>query len=99
MIDVTRIFFIEAVGDDTLFRLHGAGRIRDARKMGVVARILEPFGFVRVHRNHAVNIARIKEIRRRRDGDDWEVKLRAPVNRVLPVSRNLLRGLWRAFGE
>jgi hypothetical protein len=34
-----------------------------------------------------------------RDGRDWEVVLRPPVNRVIPVSRARLAGLMRRFGE
>ena len=30
---------------------------------------------------------------------DWEVVLRPPVNRVIPVSRRRLRGLLARFGE
>jgi len=53
--------------------------------------------FLRIHRNHAVNLARIREIRRRKGRDDWEVKLEPPVNRVLPVSRGRLETLLNAF--
>ena len=39
------------------------------------------------------NPDRIREIRRRTPGEDWEVKLEPPVNRVLPVSRNASKTL------
>jgi hypothetical protein len=32
-------------------------------------------------------------------GGDWETKLKAPVNEVLPVGRTYLKRLWAAFGE
>lgn len=98
-LSIDDIFWIEAVGHDTLVRLHGARRLRDSRKLGEVFRLLEPHGFVRVHDNHAVNPERIFEIRRRPRSQDWEVRLEPPVNRVLPVSRSRLHGLWRAYGE
>jgi DNA-binding LytR/AlgR family response regulator len=47
----------------------------------------QQLGFLRIHRNHAVNLRRLAEVRRRRSGIDWEVKLEPPVNRVLPVAR------------
>ena len=50
-----------------------------------------------IHREYAVELRRIREIRRRDEGRDWEVKLEPPVNRVLPVSRGALAKLWRAF--
>lgn len=48
---------------------------------------------------HAVNVGRIAEIRRRDTDAEWEVALKAPVNRVLPVARAHLKRLWAAFGE
>ena len=56
------------------------------------------YGFLRIHRNHAVNLARIQEIRRRKGREDWEVKLEPPVNQVLPVSRNQIGKQLKAFG-
>ncbi len=46
-----------------------------------------------------MNLRRVREIRRQRDGRDWEVVMQPPVNRVLPVSRARLPGLLRHFGE
>jgi DNA-binding LytR/AlgR family response regulator len=43
------IFWVEAVGHDTLVRLRGSTRLRDTRKLGELLRMLEPHGFVRVH--------------------------------------------------
>jgi len=57
-----------------------------------------PYGFLQIHREYAFNLRRIRTIRRRDNGRDWEVKLEPPVNRVLPVSRGLLGSLWKAFG-
>ncbi len=46
-----------------------------------------------------VNLRRVRAIRRRPTGDDWELKLEPPVNRVLPISRSHLEEVWKAFGE
>jgi DNA-binding LytR/AlgR family response regulator len=56
-------------------------------------------GFLRTHRNYLVNPDRVRHVRRRSSGEDWELKLDPPVNRVLPVSRSALGALWAAFGE
>ena len=40
---------------------------------------------------------RIRVIRRRPTGRDWEVKLEPPVNKVFPVSRSALSRLWTGF--
>jgi hypothetical protein len=65
----------------------------------VVAPLMAPFGVVRVHRNHAVNVRRVLEVRRRSSESDWEVKLEPPVGAVLPVGRTYLKPLWAAFGD
>jgi hypothetical protein len=39
----------------------------------------------------------VRELRPRDEGDDWEVKLDPPVNRVLPVARGELARLEAAF--
>ena len=46
-----------------------------------------------------MNLRRLSELRPRDDGADWEVKLEPPVNRVLPVARDLLGRLEGAFGD
>jgi DNA-binding LytR/AlgR family response regulator len=61
--------------------------------------LFEPFGFVRIHREHAVNIAHVRLLRLQADGRDWELKLEPPVNRVLPVARDRLNTLRRFLGE
>jgi DNA-binding LytR/AlgR family response regulator len=98
-IDPGEVRFLEAAGQKTLVRLRGSARLTDVRALGVVLRLLAPFGIVRVHRNHAVNVRHVLEIRRRSGEADWEVKLEPPVNTVLPVGRTYLKPLWAAFGE
>ena len=94
VIDLADVYYLEAEGELTLVRTRGARRIRDVRRMGEVLETLAKDALVRIHRNHAVNPDRIREIRRRTPGGDWEVKLEPPVNRVLPVSRNASKRLW-----
>ena len=69
----------------------------DVRRLGVILPLFEAHGFVQIHREYAVNS--VREIRRRPQGRDWEVKLRPPVNRILPVGRQFLPALWEALGE
>jgi len=58
-----------------------------------MAPLLESFGFVRIHREHVVNLAHIRLLRLQADGRDWELKLEPPVNKVLPIARDRLAGL------
>jgi DNA-binding LytR/AlgR family response regulator len=99
VVDPHDVYFLEATGETTLVRLRSSRRLRDTRALGELAPLLAPFGVVRVHRNHAVNVRHVLEVRRRPGEADWEVKLEPPVNRVLPASRTYLKSLWAACGE
>ena len=99
VVDPADVYFLEADGGDTLVRLRSARRVRDVRRLAKVAPFFEPFGFLLIHRAYAVNLHRVRELRPRDDGPDWEVKLDPPVNRVLPVARGELAPLEAAFGE
>ena len=79
--------------------MRSARELRDTRLLGEMVGVLGAFGVLRVHRNHAVNLSHVVQIRRRDAESDWEVVLEAPVNRVLPVGRSYLPKLWAAFGE
>jgi DNA-binding LytR/AlgR family response regulator len=98
-IDAGDVYFLEATGETTLVRLRASKRLADVRSLGELHAVLAPFGIVRIHRNHAVNVRYVLEIRRRSGEADWEIKLEAPVNEVLPVGRTYLKRLWAAFGE
>jgi DNA-binding LytR/AlgR family response regulator len=99
VIDPADAYYLEAGEGDTLVRLRSSRPLVDVRRFWQVATAFEPHGFLRINREHAVNLRRIREIRRRSSGRDWEVKLEPPVNRVLPVSRSALPELLKALGE
>ncbi len=99
VVEIDDVFWLEAEGDTTMVRLRGRDRIRDSRALGEVMGGIERLGFLRIHRQHAVNLRRITEVRRRSKSQDWEVKLDPPVNRVLAVSRGRLSALWQALGR
>jgi len=98
-IDPEDVYFLEAVGETTLVRLRSARRVRDVRALGDLLKAMPGAGLVRVHRNRAVSVRHVLEVRRRDARKGWEVKLEPPVNRVLPVGRTYLARLWAAFGE
>ena len=99
VIDPLDIYLLRARGGETEIRLRARKPLVDVRPLGEVMDSFEPLGFVRIHREHAVNVARIALLRLQSDGRDWEVKLEPPVNRVLPVARDRLADLRRALGE
>jgi len=79
-------------------RLRSRERVRDLRQLGELVGLVEPHGFVRIHRSFAVNARRVREIRPGENGG-WEVRMDPPVNRVLPVSRREASDLFAAYGE
>ena len=97
LVDPTDIYYLEAVGDETRIRLRSAKTLLDVRPLVDLFPHFRSQGFLRIHREYAVNLRRVREIRRRKKGRDWEVKLYPPVNRVLPVSRSVVAQLWEAF--
>ncbi len=98
-VDPGDVYLLEADRDDTIVRKRGRRTIRDVRPLGEIDAVFGPRGFQRIHDKWSVNVRRIREIRRQRDGRDWEVVMQPPVNRVLPVSRGRLAALLRHFGE
>jgi DNA-binding LytR/AlgR family response regulator len=93
------IFFLEAQGDETDVRTRGRRRLHDVRALGQMLARLPPGRFVAIHRSLVVNVDRVAEVRRRSNDRDWELRLEAPVNRVLPVARGRVAALWAAYGE
>ena len=99
MLDPGDVYYLRARGGETEVRLRSRSPLVDLRPLGDLAPLFEAFGFVRVHREHAVNVAHVRLLRRQLDGRDWELKLEPPVNRVLPIARDRLAGLRAALGE
>ena len=97
-VDPADVYSLEADGGDTLVRLRSKQPLRDTRRLAELAPIFEPFGFLQIHRSHAVNLRRVLELRQRDEGQDWEVKLEPPVNAVLPVARERREVVLAAFG-
>ena len=98
VLDPIDVYFLNARGGETEVRLRSRQPLVDVRPIGDVMASLENHGFVRIHREHAVNIAHIRLLRLQSDGRDWEVKMEPPVNRVLPVARNRLGHLRSTLG-
>ena len=96
-VDASDVYYFEAVRHNTQVRLRGRRRRTDVRQLGKFASKLVRKGFFRIHRSYLVNISRIRFVRRRKDEDGWEIRLEPPVNTVLPVSRERLRGLLRSM--
>ncbi len=59
VLDPDDVYYLRARGE-TEVRLRSREPLIDVRPIGWVAPLFEPFGFVRVHREHAVNIDRIR---------------------------------------
>ncbi len=99
VVDPDDVYYLRARGGETEVRFRARTPVVDARPLGEVAPLLERFGFIRTHREHAVNLNRISLIRLQADGRDWELKLEPPVNKVLPIARDRLAAVRTALGE
>ena len=97
VVDLDDVYYIEATEDDTLIRLASKRRRRDIRSMNTMVTKLRTAGFFRIHRTYLVNLNRIRLVRLRESGRDWEVVMTSPVNKVLPVSRGLVEELLLAL--
>ena len=97
VVDPADVFYLEARDEDTVVRLRSAQYLVDTRPMRELLLSFEVHGFLQIHREYAVNLQRVRQVRRRKNSRDWEVKLAPPVNRVLPVSRSALQKLWQSF--
>jgi len=97
VVDTADVYLLEAEGGQTMVRLAGADARVDVRPLGEILPHFEARGFLRVHRSFAVNLARVRFLRRRDMGRDWEVRMEPPVNRVVPVSRDALGPLMEAL--
>jgi DNA-binding LytR/AlgR family response regulator len=95
VVDASDVYYLEAQRDETDVRMRGSRPLLDVRSLGEVLKDFGPAGFVRIHRNHAVNPGRVREIRPA--GRGWQVQLEPPVNRLLPVSRGPLAALLKAY--
>ena len=79
VVDPEDVYYLEAEEDNTLVRLRGKRELVDVRPLDEVAPTFVRHGFVRIHRSWLVNVARVRRVRRRKEGRDWEVRMQAPV--------------------
>jgi DNA-binding LytR/AlgR family response regulator len=98
-VDVDDVYFLEARGDDTLVRTRGRRPKLAVERLGELERTLPKPPFFQIHREHVVNLDRVREVRRQSDGVGWELKLDPPVNAVLPVARPRVAALFRQLGR
>jgi DNA-binding LytR/AlgR family response regulator len=99
VLDPEDVYYLRARGGETEVRLRAHTPLVDVRPIGELEPLFGPFGFVRIHREHIVNLARIRLLRLQADGRDWELKFEPPVNKILSIARDRLAGLRAALGE
>ncbi len=98
VVHVEDVFFLESDRGDTLIHRRAGKPLRDGRRLGEILATWEEHPFVRIHETYAVNPYSIFELRLRKTGRDWEVKLLPPLRTVLPVSRTAMADLWEILG-
>jgi two-component system LytT family response regulator len=99
LLETADIFHVEAEGGESLVRTRRARRRRVVESLGeLVGRLPSP-PFFRAHRSHLVNLDRVREVRRRSDGQGWELRLDPPVNTIVPLSRSRAAALFQLLGR
>ena len=73
-IDPSDVSYLEAGGGETLI-MRRSQPLKDVRPLATLFPLFRRHGFLRVHRNHVVNLARIRQIRRRKGSLDWKLKV------------------------
>ena len=97
LVEIDRIYYIEAVGDDSLLRTARKKVYQHVEPLDEVGERLPSPPFFRIHRSYIVNLDRVLELRSRGERD-YEVKMDPPVNKVLPVSRKRYSKLIELLG-
>ena len=97
VVALDNVYYIEADEDDSLVRLASKYRLRDIRSINDMEQKLTSAGFFRIQRSYLVNLDRIRLVRLRDSGRDWEVVMAPPVNKVLPISRGAVEELLAAL--
>ena len=82
-IDSAELYFLEAVGDQTLIRTRSARPLRDVRSLGELLPRFTPYGFVRVHKKHVRQPRPDSRDPPQKKGVGLWLKLAPPVNRML----------------
>jgi two-component system response regulator LytT len=97
LIEIDRIFYLEAQGDDTLIRTKRKKPYKSVQRLGDLAEKLPAPAFVRCHREFIVNLNRVRLITPRASRD-YDLQLDPPVNRRIPISRNHLQEIRKILG-
>ena len=83
------VYLLQADGGRTRIHLAGEDPRVDVRSLGEILPHFEERGFLRIHRSYAVNLRRVRFLRHRDTGRDWELTLEPPMDdRALPISRD-----------
>ncbi|MFW6051030.1 MAG: LytTR family DNA-binding domain-containing protein [Myxococcota bacterium] len=98
VVNVDDVYMLEAHEGDTLVHRRGTPPLRDARQIGEMLEAWPTPPFIQVHRSYAVHPIHVLEVRLRRNGRDWELKLEPPLNTIVPISRGYADDLWAALG-
>jgi DNA-binding LytR/AlgR family response regulator len=97
LIEIDGIFYLEALGDDTLIRTKRKKPYKSVQRLGELAKKLPAPAFVRCHREYIVNLNRVSVLTPR-NSRDYDLKLDPPVNRRIPIARNRLEEIRKILG-
>jgi DNA-binding LytR/AlgR family response regulator len=89
LIEIEGIFYLEAMGHDTLIRTRRKKPYHSVQRLGELAKKLPTPVFVRCHREYIINLNRVRMLTPRKS-QDFDFRLDPPVNRRIPIARDRL---------
>jgi DNA-binding LytR/AlgR family response regulator len=97
LIEIDAVFYLEALGEDTLIQTRRKKPYKSVQRLGELAKKLPAPAFVRCHREYIVNLNRVRVLTPR-DSRDYDLRLDPPVNRRIPIARNRLEEIRKILG-
>jgi DNA-binding LytR/AlgR family response regulator len=97
LIEIEGIFYLEAIGHDTLIRTKRKKPYQSVQRIPELARKLPAPAFVRCHREYIVNLNRVRMLVPRKS-KDYDLRLDPPVNRRVPIARDCLSKIRKILG-
>jgi DNA-binding LytR/AlgR family response regulator len=97
LIEVDGIFYLEALGGDTLIRTKRKKPYHSVQRLNELERKLPGPAFVRCHRAYVVNLNRVRSLATR-NSRGYDFRMDPPVNRRIPIARDRLKEIRRILG-
>ena len=97
LIEIGRVFYLEARGHDTLIQTRRKKPYQSVQRIHELAKKLPEPAFIRCHREYIVNLNRVRCLTPRKS-KDYDLRLDPPVNTRIPIARDRLAKIRKILG-